>query len=75
MFLPIDMIDAQIIDRHDGSVEIHGQSGYIVLKPKYAEAVKTKYHEFLKAYPGKDSLKIALNIEIPQSMGQQVNER
>lgn len=70
MFLQIDMLDAQINDRPDGSVEIHGHSGFIVIEAKYAEAVKAKYQEFLKAYPDKESLKIAVNIEIPQPIGQ-----
>jgi hypothetical protein len=32
MFLQIDMPDAQMNARPDGSVEILGQSGYIVVK-------------------------------------------
>jgi len=74
MFLQIDMLDARINDRPDGSVEILGQSGYIVLKAEYAKTMKAKYRDFLKAYPEKENLKIAVNIEVPQPVGQQVNE-
>lgn len=68
------MLDSQINDRPDGSVEILGQSGYIVLKAEYAKTMKAKYRDFLKAYPEKESLKIAVNIEVPQPVGQWVNE-
>jgi hypothetical protein len=75
MFLQIDMIDAQINpDAPRGSVEIYGQTGYIRLEAKYAEKIKAKYKDFLKAYPQKESLKITLNIEVPQPIGQWVNE-
>ncbi len=74
MFLQIDMLHSQINDRPDGSVEILGQRGYIVLKAEYAKTIKAKYQELLKAYPDKDSLKIAVNIEVPQPVGQWVNE-
>ena len=41
MFLQIDMIDSQIVtDGPDGSVEIHGQSGYIHLRAEYAKRVR-----------------------------------
>jgi hypothetical protein len=53
MFLQIDILHAQINDRRDGSVEILGHSGYIVVKAQYADAVKTKYKDFLKAFPQK----------------------
>jgi hypothetical protein len=74
MFLQIDMVDSQVNDRPDGSVEILGQSGYIVVKAEYAKGVKAAYQDFLKAYPGKDTLKIAVNIEVSQPVGQIVNE-
>jgi hypothetical protein len=74
MFLQIDMVDSQVNSRPDGSVEILGQSGYIVVKAAYAKEVKAAYNDFLKAYPGKDTLKIAVNIEVPQPVGQIVNE-
>jgi len=74
MFHQIDMIDAQLNERPDGSVEILGQNGYIVVKANYAEKLKAIYAEFLKAYPQKESLKIAVNIELPQPMGSFVNE-
>lgn len=74
MFLQIDMIDSQINERPDGSIEILGQTGYIVLKPEYAQKVKAKYQEFLKAYPATDRLKITVNIEVPQPRGSIVNE-
>ena len=74
MFLQIDMIDAQVNEWPDGSIEILGQSGHIKLKAEYAKEVKAAYQKFLKAYPEKSSLKIAVNIEIPQPVGQLVNE-
>ncbi len=74
MHLQIDLLDSQINNRPDGSVEILGQSGYIVLKAEYAARVKAEYEKLLKAYPGKDSLKIAVNIEVPQPVGQFANE-
>jgi len=74
MFLQIDMVDSQVNDRPDGSVEILGQSGYIVVNAEYAKGVKAAYQDFLKAYPGKDTLKISVNIEVSQPVGQIVNE-
>jgi hypothetical protein len=74
MIVQIDMIDSQVNEWPDGSVEIHGQSGYIKLKADYAKKVKAAYQEFLKAYPATSSLKIAVNIEIPQPKGEIVNE-
>jgi hypothetical protein len=76
MFLQIDMIDSHINDRRDGSVEIHGQGGYIVVnaKAEYAKKIKDAYQKLLKAYPAKDSLKITVNIEVPQPAGELVNE-
>ena len=74
MHLQIDMLDAQINHRPDGSIEIHGLSGYIVLKAEYAARVRAEYEKLLKAYPTEESLKIALNIEVPQPIGQFVNE-
>jgi hypothetical protein len=75
MFLQIDMLDAQMNNRTDGSVEILGQTGYIVVKPQYADSIKSKYAEFVRVFPQKDSIKIAVNIEIPQPIGHFVNER
>lgn len=75
MFLQIDMIDAQVNEWPDGSIEILGQTGHIKIKAEYAKGVKAAYQKFLKAYPTKESLKIAVNIEIPQPVGQLVNER
>jgi hypothetical protein len=74
MFLQIDMIDSQINVWPDGSVEILGQSGHIKLKAEYAKAVKAAYEKFLAAHPGTESLKIAVNIEAPQPIGQIINE-
>ena len=74
MHLQIDMLDSQINDRPDGSIEIVGQSGYIVLKAEYAARVKAEYEKLLKAHPKEDSLKIAVNIEVPQPVGQLVSE-
>jgi hypothetical protein len=74
MHLQIDMLDAQINDRPDGSVEILGQTGYIVLKAQYADKVKAAYKGLHAAYPKTDSLKIAVNIEVPQPIGSWVNE-
>jgi hypothetical protein len=45
-----------------------------VLKAEYAKGVKDAYQKFLKAYPATDSLKIAVNIEVSQPVGQWVNE-
>jgi hypothetical protein len=73
MFLQIDMIDSQVIYRPDGSVEIHGQRGYMLVEAKYANEVKEAYQELRKA-SATDSLKIAVNIEVPQPVGAQVNE-
>ena len=50
MHIQIDMLDAQLNDRPDGSIEILGQSGYIVLKAQYADKVKAAYKDFLAAY-------------------------
>jgi hypothetical protein len=75
MHLQIDMLDSQINTRPDGSIEILGQSGYIVLKAEYAERIKVTYQQFLKEHPTADSLKIMVNIEVPQPIGQIVNER
>ena len=74
MFLQIDLVDSQINDWPDGSVEILAQSGHIKLTAEYAKKVKVAYQELLKKYPTKDSLKITINIEIPQPVGQLVNE-
>jgi hypothetical protein len=74
MFLQIDMIDAQVNEWPDGSIEILGQTGYIKLKAEYAKEVKAAYEKFLKAHPEKETLKIGVNIEIPQPVGQFVNE-
>jgi len=68
------LIDATINKHPDGSVEILGQRGYFVLKAEYANDVWTAYESFFKAYPQDESLKIAVNIEIPQPSGQRVNE-
>ena len=73
MHLQIDLLDAQINDRPDGSIEILGQSGYIVLKVQYAERIKAAHKQLLNAYPVEDSLKIVVNIEVPQPVGQIVN--
>jgi len=75
MFRRIDMIDSQINVWPDGSVEILGQSGHIRLKAEYTKAVKAAYEQFLKEYPTTESLKITVNIEVPQPIGQIVNER
>ena len=72
--MQIDMIDSQINIWPDGSVEILGQSGHIKLKAEYAKAVKAAYEKLLKAYPTTESLKIAVNIEVPQPVGKIVNE-
>jgi len=74
MFLQIDMLDSQINEWPDGSVEILGQSGHIKVKADYATKIKAAYKELLKAYPTKDSLKITVNIEVPQPIGTIVNE-
>jgi hypothetical protein len=74
MYLQIDMLDSQINEYPDGSVEILGQSGHIKLKAEYAKKVKAEYKSLLRAYPQKDSLKITINIEVPQPVGAFVNE-
>ncbi len=74
MHVQIDMLDAQLNKRPDGSIEILGQSGHIVLKAQYADKLKTAYDKFLASYPQTESLKIAINVEIPQPMGSLVNE-
>ena len=74
MHIQVDLIDATINKRPDGSFEILGQRGYFVLNAEYAKDVWTAYESFFKAYPQDQSLKIAVNIEIPQPSGQRVNE-
>jgi len=74
MFEQIDMLDSQINEWPDGSIEILGQSGHIKLKAEYAKKIKAAYGKFLKAYPTKDSLKITINIEVHQPIGTFVNE-
>jgi hypothetical protein len=73
MFLQIDMICESIIYGPGGSVEIHGQRGYMLVKAEYAKEVKEAYQKLRKA-SATDSLKIAVNIEVPQPVGAQVNE-
>lgn len=74
MHIQLDLHDAQINDRPDGSIEIHGQHGYAVLKGEYATKTKMAYRQMLEQYPTDDSLKIAINVEVPQPVGQVVNE-
>jgi hypothetical protein len=74
MYVQIDMLDSQINEWPDGSVEILGETGHIKLKAEYAKKVKAAYQSLLKAYPQKDSLKITINIEVPQPVGTFVNE-
>jgi hypothetical protein len=74
MYCKIDMLDSQVNFWPDGPVEILGQSGHIRLEAEYSKKVKAAYQELLKAYPTKDSLKISINIEIPQPVGTIVNE-
>jgi hypothetical protein len=76
MYLQIDMLDAQLNKRPDGSVEILGQSGYIHVHAKsdYAKKVKDAYEKLQASYPKVDSLKITINIELPLPIGIQVNE-
>jgi hypothetical protein len=76
MHMQIDMLDAQLNKWTDGSIkiEILGQTGHIVLHAAYADKVKAAYEAFHAAYPKTDSLKIVINIEIPQPIGQFVNE-
>ena len=71
--MQIDMIDAQLIERPDGSVEIGAQSGYVVFKGEYAKKVKAFHQELRGSYPRTDSLKMVVNIELPQPSGQWVN--
>ena len=73
MHLQIDMLDAQVNERPDGSVEVLGLSGYAVFKAEYAEKVKDSYKKLLQGGVN-DTLKIAVNIEVPQPMGTFVNE-
>jgi len=72
--MQIDLLDGQINDWPDGKIEIHGQGGYVILSPQYADKVKAAYKGFLADYPKTDSLKIIINIEVPQPMGRFVNE-
>jgi hypothetical protein len=74
MFEQLDLIDAQLNERPDGSLEILGQDGFIVLKAKYAQKIRASYKTFLASYPKVESLKIVVNIELPQPMGSIVNE-
>jgi hypothetical protein len=74
MFRRIDVVDSQINIGPDGSVEILGQRGRIKLEDEYAKEAKAAYRELLIAYPTKDSLKITINIEIPQPVGAFVNK-
>jgi hypothetical protein len=45
-----------------------------VVKAEYAKRIKSEDQKFLKEYSEKDSLKITVNIEIPQPTGTLVNE-
>jgi hypothetical protein len=74
MYQQIDLIDAQINHRPDGSIEILGQSGFVVLHAEYAKKIKRDYREFLISRPEDPSLKIRVNIEVPQPGGEWVNE-
>jgi hypothetical protein len=74
MFEQLDLVDAQLNERPDGSLEILGRDGYIVLKAKYAEKIRASYKKFFAGFPKVESLKIAVNIELPQPMGSIVNE-
>lgn len=78
MYLQIDMLDAQLNEREsDGSVEILGQTGHIIIHTKsdYAKKVNEAYQKLKESYPKVDSLKITINIEIPQPIGSWVNEK
>ncbi len=70
----VDFIDAQLNKRPDGSIEILGQHSMIVLTGECATRIKARYDEFFAAYPTREGLKISINIEIPQPLGQIVNE-
>lgn len=64
MFRQIDMIDAQVINR-DASVVIITKEGDIEFRGNYATKIRNAYPEFLKEdYRDKESLKVAVNIEI-----------
>jgi hypothetical protein len=47
MYVQIDMLDSQINEWPDGSVEILGERGYIKLKAEYAKKVKAAYQSLL----------------------------
>jgi len=75
MYQQIDMIDAQINHRPDGSIEILGQTGFVVLHAEYATKIRHDYQEFIISHPEDASLKIRVNIEVPQPGGEWINER
>jgi hypothetical protein len=67
--MQIDVIDAQVNKRPDGSVEVLGQEAHLVFKGKYAEKVWFAYQEQLKAGAGKWDLRIHVNIEVEEPTG------
>jgi hypothetical protein len=70
----LDLIDGTLNVRPDGSVELLGKSGNLVLTGNYAERIRVAYHQMLSGYPRIDSLKLRINIELPQPIGAYVNE-
>jgi hypothetical protein len=74
MHYQLDLVDAQINEHPNGSIEILGQRTMIVVTGLGAEQIKSRYAEFKASHPTREDLKISINIEIPQPIGVIVNE-
>ena len=72
--MQIDVIEAQINKRPDGSIEVLGQSGHIVFTHKYAEKMWGRISTAVKAGTGKFDMRVALNIEVEEPTGKIVRE-
>jgi hypothetical protein len=74
-FMKLDLTEAQINEWPDGSVEVVGKNDCLHFKGRCAEDVRAAYRQFLESYPADaPSLKIAVNIEVPQPVGQWMSE-
>ena len=67
--MEIPVTHAQLNKRPDGSIEILGETGHIVLTHKYAAWALAAYEEQLKKGPGHFDLRFQINIEIEEPTG------